>query len=72
MTEIGTTGGEGGDVRITCDHGVCCGQNPPAGSDGQHSRAGNNLGLRLALVPPSDGPQSLWYTRPMLMQGRAT
>ncbi|KAK1645837.1 hypothetical protein QYE76_063642 [Lolium multiflorum] len=48
---------------------VCCGQNPPASSDGQHSRAGNNLGLRLALVPPSDGPQSLWYTRPMLMQG---
>jgi hypothetical protein len=25
-----------------------------------------------SLVPPSDGPQSLWYTRPMLMQGRAT
>lgn len=47
-------------------------RNPPAGSDGQHSRAGNNLGLRLALVPPSDGPQSLWYTRPMLVQGRAT
>ena len=47
-------------------------RNPLASSDGQHSRAGNNLGLRLALVPPSDGPQSLWYTRPMLMQGRAT
>lgn len=48
---------------------MCCDQNPPVGSDGQHSRAGNNLGLRLALVPPSDGPQSLWYTRPMLVQG---
>ena len=33
-------------------------QNPPAGSDCQHCRAGNNLELRLAEVPPSDGPQS--------------
>ncbi|KAK1632469.1 hypothetical protein QYE76_006784 [Lolium multiflorum] len=38
---------------------MCCCQNPPAGSDGQHRRAGNNLGLRLAEVPPSDSPQSL-------------
>ncbi|KAK1679186.1 hypothetical protein QYE76_040034 [Lolium multiflorum] len=34
-------------------------RNPPASSDGQHSRAGRLPGLRLALVPPSDGPQRL-------------
>ena len=41
------------------DCGIVAVRNPPASSDGQHSRAGRLPGLRLALVPPSDGPQRL-------------
>ncbi|KAK1611868.1 hypothetical protein QYE76_035541 [Lolium multiflorum] len=34
-----------------------------------NTESGSNLGLRLALVPPSDGPQRLRHARPMLVQG---
>ncbi|KAK1605021.1 hypothetical protein QYE76_028694 [Lolium multiflorum] len=47
-----------GQLLVEC---VDC-QNPPAGSGDQHGRAGNNLELRLAEVPPSDGAKPSGHT----------
>ncbi|KAK1686829.1 hypothetical protein QYE76_047677 [Lolium multiflorum] len=49
-TSASTIGKSSTHLAVDC-------QNPPAGSDCQHGRAGKSLELRLAETPPSDGPQ---------------